>query len=128
MKKLFSNEIQKSIDKAYSFIETQKKRRQTNKILHCHPSPVFWREKDVAVDQLLEHRIIQLHTIPKYLNLYVGIPYCLKTKPEDCGYCLFPHEDYCGTEKLNKYLDYLGVTGVLRHSVPNSYLDRRKLP
>lgn len=43
----------------------------------------------------------------KRLNLYVATPYCLKTLPERCGFCLFPSEDFHGQEQLRTYLRYL---------------------
>lgn len=99
------------IKEIYSYIDRKKKRRQTNKVLHCHPSPLFWREHDIPLKQIMERRKKDLVKIPKRLNLYVSIPYCLRTSPEGCGYCLFPHEDYSGMEALDTYLEYLRKEG-----------------
>ena len=40
-------------------------------------------------------------------NFYIGIPYCLPTTPNHCGFCLFPTQDYGGNGAMLKYLDYL---------------------
>ena len=37
------------------------------------------------------------------VNLYVGVPYCIKTEPSKCGYCLFPVEDFVGNNALEDY-------------------------
>ncbi len=99
------------IQEIYSYIDSNKKRRQTNKVLHCHPSPLFWNKQDLPLKEIMERRKKSLRSVPKRLNLYVSIPYCLRTNPEGCGYCLFPHEDYCGMGALDTYLEYLRREG-----------------
>jgi oxygen-independent coproporphyrinogen-3 oxidase len=101
------------IQEIYSYINSKKKRRQTNKVLHCHPSPLFWNEHNIPLQEIMDRRKKSLKKIPKRLNLYVSIPYCLRTNPEACGYCLFPHEDYQGMKALNMYLEYLRKEGHL---------------
>jgi oxygen-independent coproporphyrinogen-3 oxidase len=49
----------------------------------------------------------------KDLLLYVGIPFCLPTAPDPCGFCLFPSEVYKGPEQLATYLRYLRAEGEL---------------
>jgi len=99
------------IKEIHSYLEKNKKRRQTNKVLHAHPSPLFWRERDIPLKKIMHRRKEDLEKIPKRLNLYVSIPYCLRTNPEGCGYCLFPREDYRGVKELNRYLGYLRREG-----------------
>jgi oxygen-independent coproporphyrinogen-3 oxidase len=41
------------------------------------------------------------------VNLYMGVPYCIKTDPGKCGYCLFPVEDFTGYDALEEYFGYL---------------------
>jgi len=41
------------------------------------------------------------------VNLYVGAPFCIKTEPAKCGYCLFPVEEFVGMPALDRYFDYL---------------------
>jgi oxygen-independent coproporphyrinogen III oxidase len=79
--------------------------RQVNKILHGFPSPRLWREKDAPILDLLERR--NNADSGREMSLYVGTPYCIKTEPDRCGYCLFPVEVYTGNKDLEVYLDYL---------------------
>jgi oxygen-independent coproporphyrinogen-3 oxidase len=62
----------------------------------------------VPVAKVLEDRQ-QLRSLGRGspINLYVGVPYCIKTEPGKCGYCLFPVEDYVGNEALEDYFGYL---------------------
>ncbi|MCZ7624974.1 MAG: hypothetical protein M5R38_03255 [Candidatus Methylomirabilis sp.] len=93
------------------YIEKQRKRRQSNRVLHAHPSPLFWLERDVPIKEVMVERRLANAAIPKRLNLYIGTPYCLPTNPERCGYCLFPSEVYQGQEQLERYLKYLEWEG-----------------
>jgi len=43
----------------------------------------------------------------------VGLPYCIRTEPDRCGYCLFPVEIFAGATQLDIYLDYLQKEGEL---------------
>ncbi len=88
-------------------IDRQLDRRQSNKVLHNHPSPVFWLERPASVDDIMAARRRAAADIPKRLNVYVGTPYCLPTDPDRCGFCLFPSEIYRGRDQLEQYLDYL---------------------
>jgi len=45
------------------------------------------------------------------LSLYIGVPYCIRTDPDRCGYCLFPVEVFAGSAQLDTYLDYLAREG-----------------
>jgi oxygen-independent coproporphyrinogen-3 oxidase len=95
----------------HAYIEKQRQRRQSNKVLHAHPSPFFWLERDVPVKEVMIERMAANAEIPKQLNLYVGTPYCLPTNPDRCGFCLFPSEVYQGRHQLEKYLKYLELEG-----------------
>lgn len=88
----------------HALIDKQRVRRQSNKVLHGHPSPVFWLERKVPVKNLMVERS---QSIEKRLNLYVGTPYCLPTNPEHCGFCLFPSETYRNSGQLSEYLRWL---------------------
>ena len=101
------------VQEIQSYIDSKKKRRQTNKVLHCHPSPLFWNERYIPLNKIMEKRMKDLKRIPKRLNLYVSIPYCLRTNPKGCGYCLFPYEEYRGMEAINEYFEYLRKEGRL---------------
>ena len=86
-----SKPLSMNVDAALDFIEEHLDRRQVNKIQHSFPSPRFWSEKMVPVDRVIEDRQHLSHldtTSP--VNLYIGAPYCIKTAPSKCGYCLFP--------------------------------------
>ena len=99
------------LERARSFIDKQRQRRQSNKVLHGHPSPVFWLERDVRIPDVMSHRSLTNQAAPKRTNLYVATPYCLPTDPERCGFCLFPSEVYQGREQLDRYLTYLQREG-----------------
>lgn len=95
----------------HDFIEKQRVRRQSNKVLHAHPSPLFWLERNVPVKEVMIERRIANAAIPKRLNVYVGTAYCLPTNPDRCGYCLFPSEVYQGQQQLDTFLQYLEREG-----------------
>ena len=96
---------------ARSYISARRNRRQSNKVLHGHPSPVFWRDRDISVPRVLRHRQQTGRGIRRRLNLYVGTPYCLPTDPGRCGFCLFPTEIYKNRRQLETYLGYLRREG-----------------
>ena len=98
---------------AKAFVDKHRRRRQSNKVLHGHPSPVHWAEQNVPMDDVLRSRERTNRDIPKRVNLYVGTPYCLPTDPDRCGFCLFPTEIYTGQRQLEEYLDHLEREGDL---------------
>ena len=101
----------RDVPAVHAFVEKQRRRRQSNKVLHGHPSPVHWLEQDIAMDEVLRTRARTNREIPKRVNLYVGTPYCLPTEPDRCGFCLFPSEIYTGRRQLDEYLEYLEREG-----------------
>lgn len=91
-----------------NYIDTHLDKRQVNKIQHGFPSPRYWSELDVPVEELGEdRRRIREAGKTSYVNLYVGVPYCIKTKPGKCGYCLFPVEEFQGNAALENYYGYV---------------------
>jgi oxygen-independent coproporphyrinogen III oxidase len=96
-----------------SFIDKKISKRHTNKVLHCHPSPLFWKTQDFPLREIMERRKQDLLRVPKKLNLYISNPFCLPTKPEKCGYCLFPHEKYTGGKATRDYFAALKKEGAL---------------
>ena len=90
-----------------TFISNEEFRRQSNKVLHGHPSPLHWKPLSSPTSLLLEERAAYSENCQFDVNLYVGTPFCIKTKPARCGFCLFPSEDYEGTKGVELYLDYL---------------------
>ena len=96
------------VDTARRYVEGHLDKRQVNKIQHSFPSPRFWTESDVPVDRVLADRS-HLRTIGRGtdVNLYFGAPYCIRTKPDKCGYCLFPVEEFEGNPAVELYLEYL---------------------
>lgn len=92
---------------ARAYIETHRRRRHSNRVLHGHPSPTFWQRGAVPVNEIMAAREESLREVPKSLNLYIATPYCLPTNPERCGFCLFPSEVYQGRGQLDTYLGYL---------------------
>src|SRR5437879_4780370 len=92
-------------------IDREVSRRHANRVLHGHPSPLFWLDQDIPVETVMEHRRTTRLVFPTRLSLYVATPYCLPTKPDRCGFCLFPSEIYRNQEQLDVYLRYLGREG-----------------
>lgn len=98
---------------ARAYIEAHRHRRHSNRVLHGHPSPLFWRNRDISVPAVMVRRAERLRDAPKRLNLYVATPYCLPTTPDRCGFCLFPSEVYQGRPQLDRYLGYLEREGAM---------------
>jgi oxygen-independent coproporphyrinogen-3 oxidase len=89
-------------------IDSHLDKRQVNKVQHGFPSPRYWTEQSVPMAGIAEdRRQIRQARRSTPLNLYVGVPYCIKTNPGKCGYCLFPVEEFQGNEALEIYFDYL---------------------
>ncbi len=103
-----TNSLSVDLDFARNYIETHLDKRQVNKIQHAFPSPRFWTETEIPLQQTLEDRQ-KLHAmgIGSPVNLYVGVPYCIQTNPGKCGYCLFPVEVFTGNVDLETYFGYL---------------------
>ena len=98
---------------ARRYIEAHRHRRHSNRVLHGHPSPLFWKNHDISVPAVMVARADGLRSAPKRLNLYVATPYCLPTLPARCGFCLFPSEVYQGRPQLDRYLGYLEREGAM---------------
>ena len=103
-----SDTLSVDVDWALDYIENHLDKRQVNKIQHAFPSPRYWTETDVPVEEVLEDRQM-LRSIERgsVINLYMGVPYCIRTEPGKCGYCLFPVEVFVGNPALEVYFDYL---------------------
>jgi oxygen-independent coproporphyrinogen III oxidase len=103
-----SNTLSVDAASARRYIENHIDKRQVNKIQHAFPSPRYWSETDVPVHEVLQDRQHLRSTgRGSAVNLYVGVPYCIKTNPGKCGYCLFPVEDFAGYDALENYFGYL---------------------
>lgn len=97
-----------SPDFVNNYLDSHLGERQVNKIQHGFPSPRFWNETSVPLDEIAEDRIHlrEAHgTSPVFL--YVGVPYCIQTDPGKCGYCLFPVEEFQGNAALETYYGYV---------------------
>ena len=101
------------VAKVRGYINKQRLRRQSNKVLHGHPSPVFWLDQHMSVPDVMRDYKASARRVRKRVNLYVGTPYCLPTEPERCGFCLFPSEVYKDRKQLDVYLNYLKQEGDL---------------
>ena len=101
------------VTKVRAYLDKQRLRRQSNKVLHGHPSPVFWLDRHVSVPDVMRDYKAAARRVRKRVNLYVGTPYCLPTEPERCGFCLFPSEVYKDRRQLDVYLNYLKQEGDL---------------
>jgi oxygen-independent coproporphyrinogen III oxidase len=103
-----SNTLSIDVAAARRYIENHLDKRQVNKIQHSFPSPRYWTETDVPVHEVLDDRQkLPLMGRGSVINLYMGVPYCIKTNPGKCGYCLFPVEDFAGNDALEGYFEYL---------------------
>lgn len=102
------NTISVDLDYARNYIENHLDKRQVNKIQHAFPSPRFWSETNVPMQEVLQDRQ-KLHSMDlgSPVNLYIGVPYCIQTDPGKCGYCLFPVEIFTGNIDLEVYFGYL---------------------
>jgi oxygen-independent coproporphyrinogen III oxidase len=103
-----NNSLSVDVDYALEYIDNHLDKRQVNKIQHAFPSPRYWAETDIPVQNVLEDRQ-KLHAmgLGSPVNLYVGVPYCIQTDPGKCGYCLFPVEVFTGNIDLEIYFGYL---------------------
>jgi oxygen-independent coproporphyrinogen-3 oxidase len=95
------------VQEIQDYIEKKRYGRQVNKILHGFPSPRLWHEKNVPVGEALANKQGARGSGPNQLWLYISTPYCLKTDPDKCGYCLFPVEVFEGMGQLDKYMQSL---------------------
>src|SRR5262245_12936541 len=100
-----------SVDAVHAQIEKALGRRHANRVLHGHPSPSLWLERDIPIGQILEDGARPRGGIRKALILYVATPYCLPTQPDRCGFCLFPSEVYRNPSQLTTYLSYVHREG-----------------
>lgn len=101
----------KEIKEARDFIEKNIHEHQVNKILHGFPSPRLWLEKEVPIKNILNFSDTSDTVAQNEFHLYVATPYCIKTEPAKCGYCLFPVEVFQGMKQLEEYLKYLQIEG-----------------
>jgi len=100
---------------AQAFVDAHAEARQVNRILHGFPSPRFWRPGTISVPGVMQDRRESSGAAPP-MELYVGVPFCIRTDPDRCGYCLFPVEVFSGAGEMDTYLDYLQREGDLfRH-------------
>jgi oxygen-independent coproporphyrinogen III oxidase len=109
-----STRVAVTVDRARDYIEKNLDQRQVNKIQHSFPSPRYWNETTVPVgDVVADRRMLEAtgHGMP--INLYVGVPYCIRTDPGKCGYCLFPVEEFTGNDALETYFGYLQREAVM---------------
>lgn len=90
-----------------AFIGREFVRPQSNKVLHAHPSPMYWRPNDGKAAERWRNRARLAKRRRFKDNLYLGIPFCIPTDPAHCGFCLFPTQDYKGKSQIPDYLDYL---------------------
>ncbi|MFL5911575.1 MAG: coproporphyrinogen-III oxidase family protein [Gaiellaceae bacterium] len=90
------------------YINSHLDKRQVNKIQHGFPSPRYWMTPEVPVAGLAADRQnLRDADRQSFVNLYFGVPYCIRTDPGKCGYCLFPVEEFQGNAALENYYGYL---------------------
>jgi len=101
------------VEEIDAFVEEHRRRRQGNKVLHGYPPPLLWRQRSVPVAEVMALRRRTAVAVPKRLILYVSTPFCLPTRPDRCGFCLFPSEVFRNRAQLDEYLGYLELEGRL---------------
>jgi len=94
-----------ALERSRAYLDARVDRRATHKILHSFPSPYYWRRTRVPTGKLLDQHLPA--EAAKAVNLYVGVPFCVKTKPGHCGFCLFPSEVYTKPAAVDEYLGYV---------------------
>ncbi|HVZ36984.1 MAG TPA: coproporphyrinogen-III oxidase family protein [Polyangiaceae bacterium] len=100
--------VKEDLELARRYIREKIPQRQVNKIQHSFPSPRYWKQSEIPVEEVARDRkALRSAGRGDYVNLYLGVPYCIKTEPSKCGYCLFPVEDFVGNTQLEVYFDYL---------------------
>lgn len=99
--------MNEQVERVHERIDKELARRHANRVLHGHPSPMFWLEREVPVADLVRERNRPGAGAPRGLIAYVGTPFCLPTTPDRCGFCLFPSEVYRSPDQLVTYLRYL---------------------
>lgn len=97
-----------SLEEAREHLDRHVDARQNVAVVHGFPSVLLWTEETVPVPEILadQRRDVERGDA-RPLHLYVGMPFCPKTDPVKCGYCLFPVEDYTGMEALTEYVAHL---------------------
>lgn len=98
------------LDSAYvsDHIDSHLEQRQVNKIQHGFPSPRYWNEPEVAMQEIAaDRRRLRDSGDAAEMSLYIGVPYCIRTDPGKCGYCLFPVEEFKGNDALENYYGYV---------------------
>ncbi|PQO37852.1 radical SAM protein [Bremerella cremea] len=103
-----------SQDVIRAVLAERRNRRQVNKILHGFPSPRFWKPPSPQQRDAYVSFIKEWSSDAEEVDFYVGVPYCPKTNPRKCGYCLFPVEVFNGSNQLDAYLDLLFAEGQLQ--------------
>ena len=118
-KEISNEEKETKMQTARKYIEKNIRFRQANKVLFAHPSPMYWNMTEIPVNHLIAEReqLRNEKKIDKNTNLYISTPFCLKTTPSRCGYCLFPAVDFTGYKEVEKYLGYLEKEARMYHEL-----------
>lgn len=104
----------------HEYLAKHRGARQTNKVLYGHPSPLLWRDFDVPVGEVLARQEASA-AVHKSVNVYIGTPYCVPTKPPRCGFCYLPCEPLSSRSQLAEYLHYLRLEGEMYRPYLRSY-------
>ncbi|WP_426574209.1 radical SAM protein [Aquihabitans sp. McL0605] len=83
------------------------RRPQVNHILHGFPPVRLWDDPPPAAPSRAAAARPSSASPDLALDLYVGVPFCIKTDPDRCGYCLFPTEEFERSSQVEAYLHLL---------------------
>src|SRR4051812_34673370 len=90
-----------ALAEAQAFLDARVEGRQVNRILHGFPSPRFWQPGAISVPNAMRSRQDFHRNAQPPMDLYVGVPFCIRTDPDRCGYCLFPVEVFNGAGEMD---------------------------
>lgn len=65
-------------EEAAKFIDEEFSRPQSNKVLHTHPSPMYWSQDDAQAESRWAQRAEIAKTTPLADNFYIGVPYFMR--------------------------------------------------
>jgi hypothetical protein len=66
--------MDETVQRVHELIDKELPRRHANRVLHGHPSPMFWLERDVPAADIVRTRSLRGTGAPRGLIAYVATP------------------------------------------------------